>query len=1116
MLRINLTFISLLLLTVITQVNGQIRNLEFTEYTVIDGLRLGKINSIAQDQNGFLWLSDQGNRAVLRYDGKHITKYQYDPNEPNSPEKIGGFYPECFFIEESGVIWIGFYGQGLDRFDPATNTFTHFRNNPEDSNSLSNDFVTAITEDRSGNFWIATYAGLNKLDRRTGKFSSYQYDPGNNRSLSCDTIRSLYLDKKGTLWIGTGITWDLNINRGGLNRYNPETNSFTRFLHNPDDPSTLINNKVRSIFEDSEGTFWIGTGGDGLHTMDRETGRFTRHTYDPGNPEKLSRPPLGNATDRITFIKEDADGQIWIGTDANGINRYNPETGKVKHIVEPFENGAWWMYNSGDDQVWITTNRAQLIRINLFKYTISNVTERLDFLIEESPDISWIGNNNGLIKSNKKTGKKVIYQHDPADSTTLTSNQISCMLLDSRGILWVGTWLGLNRFDRKTGLVKRYKNIPGVPSSMLSNEVSIIIEDSKANLWIGSAPGGLDKFDPVSEVFTHYEYDLTNSRSLNGFVVTDIEEGTENIIWVAFAANGGLNKFKVDQGTFDLYLHGLDVFELFTDRSGVLWAATRGGGRFRYDAEKDKFLSTTISEEVVSVYEDIESNLWVSSHSGVYKMNPERIHISYFESKVEELGNGIFENLGIAYALNGKQYLGNWNGYFIFDPNILIEHPDTTKVFVFEVRDVSTSDRSNTLYMHNPAVNSLVLGQDQNTFSIIFIETDFQNNVDDQIYYMLENYDVEWRKASSGDWINYYRVPTGNYTLMLKSSSSSGIWAENQFQIKVSPPWWLTWWAYILYGIVVLSLVLIVHRLQKSRTIRKEQEKIKDRELEQAKKIEQAYTDLKSTQTQLIHAEKMASLGELTAGIAHEIQNPLNFVNNFSEVSKEMIEELKAERLKVKAERDEGLEEELLNDINENLQKIHHHGQRASNIVKGMLAHSRSGTSKKELTDINILVDEYLRLSYHGLRAKDKSFNADFKTDLDPALPKINVVPQDIGRVLLNLISNAFYAVDIKAKEGNDGYKPEMLVTTKVIPLPGGERGGLKEVRITVQDNGPGIPAEIKDKIFQPFFTTKPTGSGTGLGLSLSYDIVKAHGGELKVETKEGIGSEFIIHLPLV
>ncbi len=272
--------------------------------------------------------------------------------------------------------------------------------------------------------------------------------------------------------------------------------------------------------------------------------------------------------------------------------------------------------------------------------------------------------------------------------------------------------------------------------------------------------------------------------------------------------------------------------------------------------------------------------------------------------------------------------------------------------------------------------------------------------------------------------------------------------------------------------------------------------------------LETTLTNLKNTQSQLIQSEKMASLGELTAGIAHEIQNPLNFVNNFSEVNNELIDEMKTEFKK--GDTEEGFA--IADDIKQNLEKILHHGKRADTIVKGMLQHSSSGSEKKEPTDINKLADEYLRLAYHGLRAKDKSFNATMKTDFDESIGNINIIPQDIGRVILNLITNAFYVVDEKKKSGIENYEPTVTVSTSHSPLPGRGAGG--EVKIMVKDNGNGIPQKILDKIFQPFFTTKPTGQGTGLGLSLSYDIVKAHGGELKVETKEGEGSEFIIVLP--
>ncbi|MDX2048942.1 MAG: ATP-binding protein [Chitinophagaceae bacterium] len=269
----------------------------------------------------------------------------------------------------------------------------------------------------------------------------------------------------------------------------------------------------------------------------------------------------------------------------------------------------------------------------------------------------------------------------------------------------------------------------------------------------------------------------------------------------------------------------------------------------------------------------------------------------------------------------------------------------------------------------------------------------------------------------------------------------------------------------------------------------------------QKTKAQNALEELKSTQAQLIQSEKMASLGELTAGIAHEIQNPLNFVNNFSEISTELVDEMNEEIDKGNTE-DAKL---IAQDLKKNLKKINHHGKRAGDIVKGMLQHSRSGSGVKELTDINALADEYFRLAYHGLRAKDKSFNATMKPDYDETIGKINIIPQDIGRVILNLINNAFYVVDEKRKQNQNGYEPTVSLSSKKI----GDK-----VLISVKDNGPGIPQTILDKIFQPFFTTKPTGQGTGLGLSLSYDIVKAHGGELRVETKEGEGAEFIISLP--
>nr|NQU92369.1 hypothetical protein [Bacteroidota bacterium] len=448
---------------------------------------------------------------------------------------------------------------------------------------------------------------------------------------------------------------------------------------------------------------------------------------------------------------------------------------------------------------------------------------------------------------------------------------------------------------------------------------------------------------------------------------------------------------------------------------------------------------------------------------------------------------------------------GGNNGITYFNPDDIAKNSEAPKVYItgFKVADQSIALNSENMDS-STIMDEIELSHNQNNLSINYTGIQYDNPSRNIFAYKMENYDNNWREVGNLRAAFYYDLPAGKYTFRVKAANSNGVWNEDgaSLSFEIEPPWWLTWWAYILYGLLFIAGIIVIDRIQRRRLVEKAKRQAKEKELEQAKEIEKAYTTLKATQAQLIHSEKMASLGELTAGIAHEIQNPLNFINNFSEVNAELIAELKegidnGDLEEVKA---------IADDIAGNEQKIIHHGKRADSIVKGMLQHSRSNGNEKVPTDINVLADEYLRLSYHGLRAKDKSFNADFQTDFDESLTKVKVVPQDFGRVLLNLINNAFYTVAEKKIQQPDGYRPLVILSTKNLD---------NKVEVRVKDNGNGIPGKVMDKIFQPFFTTKPTGEGTGLGLSMSYDIIKAHGGELKVETTEGEGSTFIINLPL-
>ncbi len=419
----------------------------------------------------------------------------------------------------------------------------------------------------------------------------------------------------------------------------------------------------------------------------------------------------------------------------------------------------------------------------------------------------------------------------------------------------------------------------------------------------------------------------------------------------------------------------------------------------------------------------------------------------------------------------------------------------------------------------------LVFGHDhfdvhynENRLTFHYLGIHYQSAAATQYAYKLDGYDKNWIQAGTERSVTYNNLLPGAYNFQVKAANSDGVWSKkiSSIAIIIHPPWWQTWWAYLTYVFVFVAALwsFIAYR---SRNLKEANRILEEKVANRTKELEESLTNLKSTQSQLIQSEKMASLGQLTAGIAHEIQNPLNFVNNFSDVNQELLSELKDEA-------DKGNIDEvksIANDVIENSEKINHHGKRADSIVKGMLEHSRTSTGIKEPTDINKLADEYLRLSYHGLRAKDKTFNAEIKTDFDESIGKINIVPQDIGRVLLNLINNAFYAVSNPPSPKGEQYKPLVTVSTRSIKPVNNNAAkntflGDGGIEIIVTDNGNGIPSNIIEKVFQPFFTTKPTGQGTGLGLSLAYDIItKEHNGTIKVESKEGEGSEFIIQLPV-
>ena len=1074
-----------------------------------DGLSSESVNAVIVDEKGYVWVGTPN--GLSRYDGYGFKSFFSSPADSTA---IQGMLIYALMEDHQNRIWAATNPHFLEVYDPVKNTFHSynyslvidplFGQNPlygynvgsivenanhniffdvhsysdagwllyldpkDDKIKIYNNpdgkpfrDVYGMKKDPSGQVWLLSASGIYFIDENNVLTPFHSIDDALYKNNSWPT--DLLFTSDNHLYVTTtqSVLIDFDRNTGSCD------------LSLMEDLKSSIGDQISysQMILDSMENIWMGTN-SGIYYFDRKTEVFSK--FDRGEKKELENV-------YVSKLAIDHFGNLWIGGGNKGLLHYekkpdfisyksnsgdiNTLNGWVGQILET-SNGKIWLRNDNGLNILDIPKK----EMELFSKQHMPKNNSFSTIWEKENDI-YFAYFDGSIYKFSTTDQKI----EKTDYFSLPEKlNIRCFKKDAQGYEWLGTNQGLYRKEKNRADLKHYdlKGLPG--TDLRSNNINAIFESKKHGLWLQTDNG----------LFL-YNYDLdTIERHI-------------------FQNHSGDKLITQDVNAF------------YEDPEGNAWIGLWQGGLVKYNVEEKKTTNYTLENGLPSMsiqgilHDEKNGSLWLSTFNG----------LSRFDTKTEK-----FNNFSVMDGIQGSQFsdgaylktseglfiFGGSNGITIFDPDEIKTGYDPPKVFLTDFKLFNKSvlpGEHSVLKKPIDQAEQILLEHDQNNISLQFIGLHYSNPLKNEYAYKLENYDDTWRNVGRQNEAFFPNLSPGKYIFKVKAANDKGVWSDEtaNLEITINPPWWRTWWAYVIYSIFLLLIGYTLHKFLKARTVRKERERTKDKELKQAKEIEKAYSELKSTQAQLIQSEKMASLGELTAGIAHEIQNPLNFVNNFSEVSKELIEELKEERTKLKEERDEILEGELLSDIQNNLDKINHHGQRASAIVKGMLQHSRSSEGKKEPTDINALCEEYLRLAYHGLRAKDKSFNADFRTDFDSDLPKIEVIPQDMGRVLLNLINNAFYAVNEKAGQNLQGYRPEVMVSTKKTQTG---------VEISVEDNGNGIAQNVVNKIFQPFFTTKPTGQGTGLGLSLSYDIIQAHGGKLEVETEEGQGSEFRISLP--
>jgi ligand-binding sensor domain-containing protein len=847
-----------------------------------DGTFFQHITGIAQDKSGYIWFSSK--KGLYRFDGYEMINYRNNQLDPNS---LPSDALEAITIDKNGNIWLASLGAGVFKFDPATARFTQYRHSNTDSNSISADWLSSILSDKDGNIWIGSGNGLDRFNPETGIFYRYRSVINDPRSLSANSVFSIYQDRKGTIWVGTGTIYGPDKDDpaiGGLNRMDDISGKFTRFVHDPGDSTTLINNKVRAIYESSDGIFWVGTSGDGLHTMDRKTGKFVRHTFDPRHPEKLSRPALtGDQFNMITFITEDKKHGIWIGTTDNGLSYYDP----ITHITTRFgflreneegynQRDAWAAYCSNEGVVWISSFMGTLYRVNPLSLKIpfyAMEVGEINGFYEDNDGTFWLTSEQGgliHVDANKKILKQ--YVHDPEDPTSLANDSLFGIRADSYGNIWIATsGSGVDQFVKGEKKFIHHSQQSGNQQSLSNDRIAYLTEDKNKNVWIGTFRG-LNLLDRKKNTFRHYIFYPEDSTVHGMNIVTSLIQDKQNRYWAGSFALGGLHALNIETGKFQTYLKGVSITRVFEDSQNRIWGVGLEG-LFYYDEGNDRFIRFTdpvgLNQflDLESIVEDNSGNLWLNTPSTIIKINKERDVVSTYDN---HFGINSEIPFGVSYkAGSGDLYFAAESGYYSFNPEDFNKEtlPPAITISNFRLsnKDVFASKDGS---VKTSVVNAsfIKLDHDQNVFSFDFAAIDFIDPKANRHFYMLENYDKTWNAADFERRAIYFNVPPGSYKFRVRAVNAYGKWAERSINIEIVPAWWNTWWFRIAALLIVIAIIYLVMRWRLQEKFRLQVERA-DRE----KKL-----------SELQHRTSQLEMHALRAQMnPHFLFNSLNSINRF-------------------------------------------------------------------------------------------------------------------------------------------------------------------------------------------------------------------------------------------
>ena len=1075
------------------------KNIRFERLSLEQGLSQSSVNAVLQDERGLMWIATQD--GLNTYDGYRFRVYKPAAGDPHS---LSSNYVLSLVQDGAGDIWVGTWGGGLNRFNRQTGGFDRFLPVIGDPDSLSHNEVRVLYLDpdrEKQGLWIGTEGGgLNYLDIATERFTRIQLI---NDKREPNNIWAITKDRGGTLWVGTY--------GGGLCYRNPDSTVFKSYRHNPEDNDSLAHDIVLSVLEDRQERLWVGTYGGGLDQLDRETGKFTHYAND------ASKPNNSLSDNEVTVLFEDPDPDeniLWVGTNG-GLNRFHTDSGKcVSYRHQPTvsdslsRNKVQALYRDRTGIFWVGTSNGGLNKFNRGTEVFNHYRNQPDnpnslsdndvrsFLVD-SEGFLWVGTvSGGLNKFNRERNQVTHFVTDPEDTSSLCHNRVQALLEDSKDRFWVGTYGGLAELDRSTN---RFTTHPVQDDGLVDPralEIRLLVEDSRGRLWVGTRGGGLAWFFPDHNIFTFYKNDPLRPESLGHdrvYAVHEQQVGEPGILWLG--TWGGLDRFDPEADTFRHFkadpnneqsLSHPIVISIYEDPvrySGLLWIGTLGGGFNRFDMQRETFVhyrekDGLPNDVVYGILGDDEGYLWLSTNQGLARFHPETESFRVYDWK-DGLQSNEFNGGAFLKGPGGDLFFGGINGFNVFNPANLVDDPHRPAICITGFLLLNERIRYHPGQKPSPLkkpieeAEELAFNYDEASFTLELAAMHYANPNKNRFSYMLEGYDSSWIHLDVGKRdATYTKLDPGSYTFLAKARNKDGLWNEEpaRLRILVTPPPWLTWWAYILY--VLTGIGLLYWYLH-----------YRERKIERERLLE--YERYKANREYTV-AQRLRLLDKLKdeflANTSHELRTPLNGIIGLAESLMDGV----AGPLPIKA--------------SNNLSMIASSGRRLANLVNDLLDFSRlnEGNLKLERQPLDLARVSGTVVALLQPLADQKKLQ--IVNEIDDTAPAVEADENRLRQILHNLLGNA-----IKYTESGS------------IRISALREGGW--LAIQVADTGIGIAPERLDRVFDSFVqadgTTTRDQGGTGLGLTITKQFVELHGGRINLTSTPAVGSVFTFTLPI-